>query len=117
TPPIAFDDRGVYLITGGLGGLGLLFAKEIVARTSNARVILTGRSASTEGRLDALQSDRMSYRQLDLGDLDQVRRLVAGIVEEHGRLDGILHCAGMIADNFILKKTSAELRDVLAPKV
>src|SRR5205085_542925 len=114
-----FRDDGVYLISGGLGALGLVFAKEIVERTRQAKVVLTGRvalSAEKQARLNEL-SGRASYRQLDLGDLTQVEQLVAGIVREHGRLDGIVHCAGMVADNFIVKKTAAEFRDVLAPKV
>jgi polyketide synthase PksN len=122
TPPIAFHDSGVFLITGGLGGLGVLFAREILTRTRDARVILTGRAApnaETQVRLDALstQTGRVSYRQLDLGDPDRVRQLVAAILHDHGQLNGILHSAGMIADNFILKKSSAEFRDVLTPKV
>ena len=44
-PPMAFQERGVYLITGGLGGLGVLFAQEILEQTREARVVLTGRSA------------------------------------------------------------------------
>jgi len=110
-PPVAFKDHGVYLITGGLGALGILFAKEILNRTREARVILTGRSPQRP------VPDALSYRQLDLGDLEQVTRLVASIQEEHGRLDGILHCAGMVADNFILKKSADEFSRVLAPKV
>jgi len=122
TPPIAFKDHGVYLITGGLGGLGLLFAREILGQTRQARVVLTGRSALSpekQARLDGLSAHagRLSYRQVDLGDLDQVKRLMAGIREEHQQLNGILHSAGMLADNFILKKASAEFSQVLAPKV
>jgi acyl transferase domain-containing protein/acyl carrier protein len=122
-PPIAFKDHGIYLITGGLGGLGLLFAKEIFAETRQARVVLTGRSALTpekQARLEGLsaQTGRVSYRQLDLGNLDQVKRLIAAIQDEYGQLDGILHCAGMmITDNVILKKANAEFSQVLAPKV
>ncbi|WP_142316766.1 KR domain-containing protein, partial [Bacillus wiedmannii] len=41
---LPWKDYGVYLITGGIGGLGLLFAKEIVQRTKNVTLILTGRS-------------------------------------------------------------------------
>ena len=120
--PIAFKQDGVYLITGGLGGLGLIFAKEILARTSAARVVLTGRSELSlekQRRMDALpgEGSRVLYRQVDLGDLASVQTLVSGIEEEHGRLDGILHSAGMIADNFIVKKSVAEFREVLAPKV
>jgi polyketide synthase PksL len=121
-PPMVFQDRGVYLITGGLGGLGLLFANEILERTHKARVVLTGRSAFSaekRTRLDGLSAEasRLSYRQVDLADLDQVEQLIASIQAEHGQLNGILHGAGMIADNFILKKTNAEFNQVLAPKV
>ncbi|HEX6101023.1 MAG TPA: SDR family NAD(P)-dependent oxidoreductase [Thermoanaerobaculia bacterium] len=121
-PPVAFSDDGVYLITGGLGALGLLFAREILARTSHARVVLTGRRELGDDKrreLDALSSQpgRVSYRRVDLGDREQVEGLVGGIEDRHGQLDGILHCAGMIADSFILKKSAAEFRNVLMPKV
>ncbi|HEU4887432.1 MAG TPA: SDR family NAD(P)-dependent oxidoreductase, partial [Thermoanaerobaculia bacterium] len=110
--PIAFQDDGVYLITGGMGGLGMLFAEEILERTGQARVVLAGRSPGpSESRA------RVSYAQVDVSDLAQVTRLFATIREEHGQLNGILHCAGMVADNFILKKSVDEFRDVLAPKV
>ncbi|HXH38510.1 MAG TPA: SDR family NAD(P)-dependent oxidoreductase, partial [Thermoanaerobaculia bacterium] len=121
-PPVAFRDDGVYLITGGLGGLGVLFAKDILAQTGQARVVLTGRSAwsaEMQARLDewAPQAARLSYRQVDLGDPDQVRQLVVTIRDEYGQLSGILHSAGMIADSFLLKKSSTEFSEVLAPKV
>ena len=43
-PQIGFKDEGVYLITGGLHGLGLVFAREILDKTKHAKVVLTGRS-------------------------------------------------------------------------
>ncbi len=121
-PPVAFQDQGVYLITGGLGGLGLVFAKEILTQSREGRVVLTGRSAfDTEQQklLDKLAAPagRVSYRQMDLGNLEQVKQLITAIQEEHGQLKGILHSAGMIADSFILKKDRAEFTGVLAPKV
>ena len=121
-PPIVFKDGGVYLITGGLGGLGLLFTREILARTGQARVVLTGRSALTPEK-DALleglsgHAGRVSYRQVDVAELEQVEQLICAIREEYGRLDGVLHSAGVIADDFILKKSGAKFREVLAPKV
>ncbi|MEO8378059.1 MAG: SDR family NAD(P)-dependent oxidoreductase, partial [Acidobacteriota bacterium] len=120
-PPPTFKDGGVYLITGGLGGLGTLFAKEILAQAPQARIILTGRSPWTSER--QMQADglsdgrRVTYRQLDLCDLAGVEELVARIQREHHRLDGVLHCAGMTADNFLLKKPADEFRQVFAPKV
>jgi polyketide synthase PksN len=121
-PPIVFKDGGVYLITGGLGGLGLLFTREILAKTSQARVVLTGRSALTpekDALLEGLSGNagRVSYRQIDVAELEQVEQLIGAIREEYGRLNGVLHSAGVIADDFILKKGSAKFREVLAPKV
>jgi len=122
SPMIAFKDQGVYLITGGMGGLGLLFAKEILEKTRDARVVLTGRSELTpdkQARIDGLaaQTGRVSYRRMQLGDGDEVTRCIAAMLDEYGRLDGILHGAGAIADSFIIKKTCAEFNAVLEPKV
>ena len=123
----AFRDRGVYVITGGLGGLGKLFAREILSRTPTARVVLCGRSSAGEvarsrdasAALEALRAGggAVEYRSLDLGDLESLRSTMADIVREHGRIDGILHSAGRIADNYILRKTEDEFLSVLAPKV
>src|SRR5579872_6971926 len=93
-----------------------------MAQAPQARVVLTGRSAldaSRQARFDELsaQTGQLSYRQVDLCDLDQVRQLIVRLQDDYGRLNGILHSAGMIADNFILKKTSAKFSEVLAPKV
>jgi acyl transferase domain-containing protein/enoyl-CoA hydratase/carnithine racemase/acyl carrier protein len=120
--PVGFRDDGVYLITGGTGGLGLLFTREILERTTRARIVWTGRSglsAEKQALLDGLsaQNGRVSYRPVDLGDRDQVAQLIAGMQADFGAINGILHLAGMFADNFILRKSRAEFSDVLAPKV
>ena len=123
---VVFRNRGVYLITGGLGGLGILFAREIFGRTEGAVVVLTGRSdLSTEKRASleelsaelSIPANRLVYRKLDLNSLDQVEALVAGIVGEFGALNGIIHSAGMNRDSFIINKTPDEFAEVLEPKV
>ena len=121
----AFRDAGVYLITGGLGALGVVFAKEILLRARGSRVVLTGRKALQEVNEDkqallrslAEDGERVSYRQLDLEDLDEVKKVMAAVQQEYGQLNGILHSAGMIADNFLVKKTGSEFKRVLGPKV
>ncbi|WP_129645080.1 SDR family NAD(P)-dependent oxidoreductase [Peristeroidobacter agariperforans] len=124
---LAFKHDGVYLITGGLGGLGRVFAKEILRHAVQARVVLTGRSALTDKqqrRLDELArlavetgARAPEYRQLDLADLTQTQAVIEAITEQHQRIDGIIHCAGMISDSFILRKTAEEFKRVLEPKV
>ncbi len=123
----AFKDRGVYLITGGLGGLGALFAREILSRTSQATVVLSGRASAVEiaesaeklALLESLQAGggRVEYRRLDLDDAAHADQTIAAIVAQHGQINGILHSAGAVADGFILKKSVEDFRRVLAPKV
>jgi len=122
-PEIAFKDRGVYVITGGLGGLGRIFAREIVSKTTDSKVILAGRAdgsaaiQETLRQLSAGGSTGVFYRQVDLSDLQQVKGLFASLLQEFGRVDGIIHSAGMISDAFILQKTPESFARVLAPKV
>jgi polyketide synthase PksN len=115
-------DRGVYLITGGAGGLGLIFAKEIVRQVKEATLILTGRSPLSKDKQKQLQELRnlgagVIYQQVDVTDHEAVRSLMGEIGEKFPNLNGIIHSAGVIRDNYILKKTSEELQAVLAPKV
>ncbi|QGZ37638.1 polyketide synthase PksN [Pseudoduganella flava] len=119
TAPLpAWKDHGIYLITGGFGGIGQLFAREILAQTSAAQVVLTGRAPAAE-RAQALRElgARVHYRQLDLTSRDEVADAVATLAREIGPLTGVLHCAGTIHDDFILKKSADQLKGVFGPKV
>jgi polyketide synthase PksL len=123
-PTLAYRDDGVYLVTGGLGGLGLLFARDILERCATATVVLTGRGAANEDiqrRLQPLSAfvdaGRVHYRPLDLSNAQAVQSCVAEIVATHGGLHGVLHCAGVLRDALILRKHAEDVRDVLEPKV
>jgi len=119
---IPWKEEGTYLITGGAGGLGFIFAKEIAEQAKNATVILTGRSALNATKQDQLKEleslgVRVEYKEVDVKEKKAVRNLMQSILEKFGRLDGIIHSAGVKRDNFIFKKTKEELEEVLAPKV
>ncbi|MHA6907989.1 SDR family NAD(P)-dependent oxidoreductase [Ralstonia pseudosolanacearum] len=121
-PRMPWKDGGVYLITGGLGGLGRLFAKEIAQRTQGAVLVLTGRRELDDaGRaqireLEALGAT-VEYRVLDVADREAVRQLVLQVQEDHETLNGIVHSAGVLRDGLLTRKTQADLEAVLAPKV
>jgi 3-oxoacyl-(acyl-carrier-protein) synthase len=57
------------------------------------------------------------YRRADVTDRGAVRALVEAVLREHGRLDGIVHAAGVVSDGYLLRKDVEQARDVLAPKV
>ncbi|MDY8047556.1 type I polyketide synthase [Paenibacillus polymyxa] len=122
TPDIPWKDRGVYLITGGAKGLGLIFAKEIARQAKEVTLILTGRSLLDQDKQTSLEElkalgVRVEYRQVDVTRKEAVVGLIEDIKQTYGGINGILHSAGIIQDNYIIKKTSLEFRAVLAPKV
>jgi amino acid adenylation domain-containing protein len=117
--PGPWKDGGVYLLTGGAGGLGLLLAERIAGSVRRPVLWLTGRStlsAAVRDRLAALEAT-VVYRRLDVTDAAAVGALIADITARAGRLDGIVHAAGITRDKLLVRKSAEELASVLAPKV
>lgn len=113
---------GIYLISGGAGKLGLLFAREIAQNTETCVLILVGRVPLSDEKRASLRSlERpgvvIQYRQTDVTDARSTHALVESILKEHGSLNGVLHAAGLLRDGFILQQSTDDLRTVLAPKV
>ncbi|WP_158021073.1 beta-ketoacyl synthase N-terminal-like domain-containing protein, partial [Chromobacterium sphagni] len=84
-------DGGVYLITGGLGGLGYLFASAIAGGARQPTLLLVNRSALTaeaERRVDALRrlGARVDFQQADVAEAAAVRRLIEHAERAHGGL-------------------------------
>jgi acyl transferase domain-containing protein/acyl carrier protein len=114
-------EKGVYLITGGAGGLGLIFA-EFLAKEYQARLVLTGRSelsAELEARLDELRKSGAEalYLPADVSNYEDVRKLVDESKSRFGEINGIIHSAGVLRDSFVRNKTPEEMSAVFAPKV
>lgn len=106
------------LITGGLGGLGRLLVEDIVSSNPGGKIILVGRSevdAEQEKILGDFNTNdtQVIYEVCDLTLFEDVKQ----IIEKHPDINGVIHCAGIIKDNYISKKTSNEVELVLAPKV
>lgn len=116
-----FQPGGVYLVTGGLGGLGRIVAAHL-SQSLQACVYLVGRSELDGDKLLQLQAlqalgGQVRYLRCDIADQAAVHAAVAHIQAEAGRLDGVLHAAGVVEDAFILKKSLASFDRTLAPKV
>ncbi len=113
--------KGTYLITGGCGGLGRIFAR-FLARHYQARLILLGRSpqnAAIDQKLAAINElgGRALYYPVDIADETALRQVYADLRDQDIRLNGVMHCAGLIEDAFIIRKTTASLQKVMRPKV
>lgn len=111
----AFRDGGVYLVTGGTGGIGRTLAAHL-ASSRSATVVLAGRSADP-GTAPQTDGGWIHLRRADLTDPAQVRDLVRGVVEEFGALHGVVHAAGLPGGGLMALKDPAAADAVLAPKV
>ena len=91
---LSFEDR-TYLVTGGGSGIGKGVAAGLVA--AGASVMIVGRNAD---RLAAAVEDikaeggEVRYEPADVTNEDEVTRAVDAATAWHGRLDGVVHCAG-----------------------
>lgn len=118
---ILLKQNGSYLITGGCGGLGFIFAKYL-AREYQANLVLVGRSKlniSHEKKLQELIAlgGSAQYVEADIGENSSVEKISSTLKEKEIVLNGVIHCAGMIDDAFIIKKTIESFDSVISPKV
>src|SRR5689334_8751100 len=118
---ISIKENGVYLITGGAGGLGLIFA-EFLAKEHKAKVVLTGRStlsAEREAKLNELGKSgaEVIYLPADVSNREDVSKLVAESKARFGQVNGIIHAAGVLKDSYVRNKKPEEMSAVFAPKI
>ncbi len=121
-PITDWQDSGVYVITGGMGGIGLACAKAISEQCQGVHLYLLGRSKQDERiqtTLLGLQKvgAMAKYASVDLADMHQVRGFISNVIQQHGVINGILHCAGLNRDRLLLSKTPKDIQDVYAAKV
>ncbi|HMK98936.1 MAG TPA: glucose 1-dehydrogenase [Acidimicrobiales bacterium] len=83
----------VALVTGSSSGIGAAIARALAA--AGATVVVNSASSVADGERLAAELPDASYIQADIGDPQQVDRLVAGAIERHGRLDILVNNAGV----------------------
>ena len=119
--PAPLGADGTYLVTGGLGGLGLAAARWLVER--GARHLLLGRQgAATDAQAEGVRALEAAGVRVVVAraDVSDRARLAALLEDARGRLPplrGVLHAAGVIDDGLLAAQDVARMREVMAPKV
>ncbi|WP_261860815.1 SDR family NAD(P)-dependent oxidoreductase, partial [Mycobacterium marinum] len=112
---------GSYIITGGLGGLGLFLAEKM-ATAGAGRIVLSSRSAPSQKALETIELIRSigSDVVVECGDIAQpatAARLVANATATNLPLRGVLHAAAVVEDATLANITDELLDRDWAPKV
>ncbi len=117
---LTVHDDGTYLITGGAGALGVSLATHLVERGAH-KVLLVGRGDATPElaeRLSRIEGrGAAEYIPGDCTKPGTVAMIMANIEERGLNLRGIVHAAGVLADQLATEADATEFRKVLAPKV
>jgi polyketide synthase 5 len=116
-----FRRDGSYIITGGLGGLGLFLAEKMAAAGAG-RIVLTSRSQPTLKALETIELVRSigSDVVVECGDIAQpetAERLVATAAATGLPLRGVLHAAAVVEDATLTNITDELVDRDWAPKV
>ena len=136
---VRLKEKGVYVITGGTGGIGLELGEHL-ARTVHARLVLIGRTAlpprpewqQTLERSDSAGVTKQKIEKLrrieslgaevltlaaDITSEQQTADAVREAQKRFGKIDGVIHAAGVIDDALIQTKSREAATRVLAPKI
>jgi len=103
----------VALITGGTRGIGAAISRDLVRRGARVQAVYRADSdaaASLQQQLGGAFSAIMA----DLAHDDVADRIVGALLEESGRLDVLVNCAGATADRLLLRTRPSDLRTMLA---
>ncbi len=117
---LAIRSDGVYLITGGLGGLGLRMSHWL-AKQGARHLLLVGRGKpSLAARADIAKLEQIGVEvtlvQADISDVGQIERVLASL-HPSCPLRGVIHAAGVLDDGSLLNQNWERFARVLAPKV
>jgi acyl transferase domain-containing protein len=130
---------GRYIVTGGLGGIGLTLAQHLASH-HKAKLVLAARTAlpardgwdryladhpsgdATSARINAVRKLERAGAEVvvvaaDVSDTAQAAKLVATATERFGGVDGVFHAAGTLDDHVMALKERDSAWKVLQPKV
>ncbi len=138
-PVLQIRNNGTYLITGGLGGIGLVLA-EYLAEREKVNLVLVGRSSFPEmGKWDEWLKDKGEADKISIkiralkritefgskvlicrgsvDNIEEMTRVRQQVENQFGKIDGVIHAAGNPGGGMIQMKEGGFVENIFAPKV
>ena len=134
--PINIKPKGIYIITGGTGGLGLTFAKYL-SKEYKANVILIGRTKIAPKELWRKSIERenkaakiikqlieidsfggsIDYFCADVANVTEIESCISKIKKKYNHINGLIHAAGVAGERMIISNSRSQIESVFASKI
>ncbi|MFJ5631810.1 SDR family oxidoreductase [Streptomyces goshikiensis] len=120
------EERGVYVITGGFGAIGLAVAEALAHSGLRPRLALLGRKAAdpeeverVAPRLAAMESAgaEVTLHAVDVSDAGAVKDVFHDLQGRYGSIHGVIHTAGIAGGGLLRSRARGDMEAVLAAKV
>ncbi|MFF2175855.1 SDR family NAD(P)-dependent oxidoreductase [Lysinibacillus sp. NPDC058147] len=136
--PLEIRENGVYVITGGASGIGLEVSKYLASteqvslvlinktplpeRTEWERILEQGQDQNTITRIKGIHEiealgAEVTYYSADIGNMDEVSRVLDKVRQQYGQINGVIHGAGVGGAEPIVTRTDERFNQVFSPKV
>lgn len=135
---VEIKSKGVYIITGGLGGIALAVAKSLASKNKVNLALINRSRIPEQEKWDEILSDGTDKKQCnrinaikeiealgakvicysaDIKDIEQVGQIVEELRDKFGRINGVIHSAGVPGNSIVIRKDEEAFKEVLSPKV
>lgn len=118
---ISFNPDSSYLITGGLGALGIQCANWLIRQGAKQIILMSRRqpSETIQRQLDSWKKQGVNIliANGDVSNLEDLRLVFQKITSSFSPLKGIIHSAGILADGILTTLTADKLESVMSPKI
>ena len=119
--PRVINSEGSYLITGGLGALGIKTANWLINKGAKNLVLLARKKPSmeVESKIQSWQNRGVNIliANADVRNIQQLQSVFDSIASSMPPLKGIIHAAGVLADSLLLGLNEENLCKVMSPKI
>lgn len=131
--------KGTYVITGGTGGLGFEAALYLGEYSEQCNICLIGRREFPDRSkwnqiledkqdenvcriIEGIQTlegrgSHIMVASADVSDYEAMSIIIKEVKNKYGKIDGVLHCAGVAGDGFLFNKTLETFNHVVEPKI
>lgn len=132
--PAVLHSEGVYVITGGTGGIGLELARYMASRHRVNLALVSRRGMPAREEWECFPDEQLKSRirviedieargshvdciALDISDYESTRAVLHSLRRKYGRINGIIHSAGVAGDGFLIRREKERFDEVVRPKV